>query len=915
MVRQNLGNWKKKYQPVITPESWSTDDERQAFVKQLKERRRFPRKELLEVLANAYTITNRGKKLEILETIGELLKEARDSYIPEDLLDLLRTTPDPEIRHWIIQILPIIGNDALIPSIIPLFRHTNHIFCNAALRLLERFNVDVVAEIMAAELVIGTWHNRTEPLRFLNDIAPDKVIGPCRQALIVGDAHDRLTAVSILADLRSAEAITILSETVDDDSEAVRLLLTSEIGRIPGDLSVSTLVKLTEDRWCAVVVKALEGLRRLGDESCLPAVIRCTGNENARVRAASLATLGVIGTAEQIDLLIEGIKNSDIHIRQSALEALIQLSGTIDSTKMITKLIQDDNVHVRRAAAQILGEIDASRLFERIFDYLQDPDWWVRESAVNSLSKIKDPGVFPAAVELLNHPDPALRRSAVDILVNLGHPMAVIPIIQLLKDQDHRVREQAIIGLGKLGNAEIVPLLSGLLAIPELVYVTAEALGNLGHSTAIQPLIQRLSSADTKARLIIMNALEKLQATESIPTLETYLADADLDVQIRAKEVLSRLKIRSIYHADSDDRWWKKHHLSVLDSILMEARDRDAVELFLVSGGPAMIRLDSDLVPISEEIISQDQIYSMMHSILSPVQEERFHSGFDLDFSHEIPEGGRFRGNLLRHSGGVNLVFRVLPEEIPELDDLHVPGFIGSLASIQDGLVLITGPAMCGKTSTIAALINRMNETRNENIVTIEDPIEFVHPHRNCLITQREIGRHTTTFTQAIRSALREDPDIIMISDLRDPDTLAMALTASESGHYILASMDSISAVQTIERIINAFPPEHRNQIAITLSESLKTIICQQLVPRKNSDASVVAIEILVNTPAIASMIRDDKLFQIPSMIATGAQHGMISMDQALVKLVRQELITADDAYARAFDKYQFESFMKEMAE
>lgn len=915
MVRQNLGNWKKKYQPIITTDSWSTDEERQAFVKQLKDRRRFPRKEILDVLANVYTVSSHDKKKEIMESIAQLLRDARDSYVPDELLDLFRTTPDPEIRNWIVRILPDISNDALIPSLIPLFRHTNPLFRKAALQLLEKFNIDVVAEILAAELVIGTWHRRSEPLRFLNEIAPDKVVEPCRQALIIGDEDDRMTAVSILAEVRTAEALKILAETYDDDSDAVRLLLASEIGRIPGDISVPTLIRLTQDRKCRIVVKALEGLRRLGDESSLPAVLRCCEHEAVWVRVASLVTLGEIGTAAEVERLISGIKDRDIQIRQAAQEALIHLSSRTNTVEFIEPLLQDENVNVRRAAAQVLGEIDASKLFEKIFVYLKDSDWWVRETVIASVSKIKDPGVFAAAVELLSHPDASMRRHAMDILVNIGNALAVFPIVQLLKDQDFDVRERAVAALGQIGSAETVPILAGLLTIPSMVYAAAEAMGNIGHSSAVPPLIQQLPKADTRARLVIMNALEKLNASESIPTLESYLSDPDRNVQIRAMEVLSRLKVSAYSSAESDDRWWRKKHFSILDTMLMEARFRDASDLFIVSGSPAIIRQNSDLVPISEEIISEDQILSMIHGVLSPIQEQVFESGYDLDFAHEISGGGRYRGNLLRHSGGINLVFRVLPEEIPSLAELNIPESVGNLMSGSGGLILVTGPAMSGKTSTVAAMISRINDLETQNIITIENPIEFVHQHRNSLITQREIGRHTGSFAEAVRSALREDPDILMLSDLKEQGTIGAVLAAAESGRFVLASMDSISAVQTIERIINAFPADRQDQVRISLSESLKAIICQQLVPLIDQEHSVVAMEIMINTQAVAGLIRDNKIFQIPSLIATGSLHGMISMDQSLVRLVRNGSVSSEDAYARAFDKNQFESFMTEMAE
>ena len=917
MVRQNIGNWKKKYRPIITTESWSTEEERQAFVRQLKARPRFPHRELLEVVENAFAIADRQKKMEILETVGEALLDTDFPSIPEGLMKILVSTPDPDIRHWLVTIMPTICTDAVMPSLVQLFQHSNPHFHKIAREILEKFNPDTVADTIASELMFGKWTMRQEALIFLNEIAPDKAVGACQYALQIGRDEDKITSIKLLAQIRTPEAINTLAEHAANPSDEIRFLLASLLGRIPGAASVKTLIQLTQDKRVKVVVKALEGLRRLANPSSLSAIVRCANHENSRVRAASLAALKEIGTHEQIDMLVQGIKDADIHIRQSALDAITAICSRseIDGTEMITELLQDEDVNVRRAAAQILGSINAPAVLENISVYLEDTDWWVRESIVQSLSKIKDPRVFPTALDLLQHPEPALRRYAIDILVNQKNPNAIGSLTLLLKDQDWWVRERAVVALGLLGSKDSVPLLAKLLTIPALAGVAAEALGNIGHPSAIQPLIDHLPKVDSKTKLIFLNSLERLQAVDSIEILESYLDSSEHTVRIRVKEVLARLKTAPERATETDERSWLKKHLSILDTMLIEARQQQASELILANNSPVMLRIDGDLVPISTETIAEDQILSLMYPLLNPIQMEHFSQSGDFVFSHEIPNNGRYHGNLLRHGTGITLAFRVLPEETPTLESLMLPKAIASTTSLNKGLVLVTGSAKCGKTSTIAALINRINETRTEIIITLENPIEYVHVRQNCFIIQREVGKHTLSFPQAIRGALREYANVLMIGDIRDAETLWMAITAADSGLLVFASMETPSVEHTLNTIIHSFPEKRRDYIRTLLSETLQTIVSQQLVPQQESDSSVPALEILINTPSVAGLIREDKIYQIPSVISAGDQHGMITMDQSLINYVRQGLVTYEDACARAFDRNRFDLFYKKIQE
>jgi len=916
LVRKNIGSWKKRFQLIITPDSWENSEERDQFIKQLLSRRRFPRTELIEVLKNSYAIGNRDKRKEIVEAVGTIFSEARNVDIPTDLLDLFKSTSDQELRKWIIANLPKFSKDAIVPEIITLYRHPNRVYRLAANKLLDQYDLDIVADCLADELIQGNWANRTDPLRFLNEIAPDKILEPCKYSLSTGSEADRKTAIELLSELRTNAAMKILKEAADDNSRVVRLAVANAVSRIPENTSIDILLKFTSDSKTAVVIQALEGIRRLGEERSIPAVVKCVHHEDSNVRAQSLATLGEIGTAEHLELLIEGIKDPDIHIRQSALQATIHISRKkgIDVVRLVSTLMNSENVNVRRAAAQIIGQVNVTNMLEKVFGYLQDNDWWVREMVANSLAKLKDDRVFPAVVDLLSHPDPSLRRYAVDILISIGNRKAVMPIIQLLKDQDWWVRERAVVALGKLGTSSVIDILCSLLDIPELIYSASGSLGEIGHSSAIEPLMEHLEKADDDAKLAIMTALEKLKAIDAIPIIEKYLIADNREIRNKAKEVLTRLKVDPEKLNKLSERWWEQHDLSILDTMLLEARHQSTTELLLSSNQPLLARINNDLVPISKEILTVNQILTMISNILTPGQEKQFHSRFNLDFSYEIDGGGRYHGNLLKHANGVNLVFKIIPDTLPDLDKLDLPEIINKLSKLENGLILVTGPISCGKKTTLAAIVNKINENRKANIITIEDPIGFVHPRKNCLVTQREVGRHTSSFPRALRAALREDPDVILISDLRDRETISMALTAAESGHLVLASMCSISTAETIDKIIQTFPVDSQDHIRTVLSESLQVVVSQLLIPG-NTKKMAIATEILINTTAVSSIIRENKLFQLGSLITAGGKHGMMSMDQSLIKLVKENQISRKEAFGRSQDKKQFENYLKELGD
>ena len=347
-----------------------------------------------------------------------------------------------------------------------------------------------------------------------------------------------------------------------------------------------------------------------------------------------------------------------------------------------------------------------------------------------------------------------------------------------------------------------------------------------------------------------------------------------------------------------------------IDSFLKLGLAQGCSDIHLAVGVPPMLRMNGDLMPIKFRELSDTELESYVMEIISDSQKEHFYSGQDLDFSYVDEEGGRFRVNLFRKDSGVGVVFRHIPNEVPTLDQLNVPDIIRDFCDYHQGMVLVTGSTGTGKSTTLAAMINHLNQTRSLNIISLEDPIEFVHPSKQSQVIQRELGTHLASFGDGVRSAMREDPDVILVGELRDADTISMAMTAAETGHLVLGTLHTTSAVKSIDRIIDALPGDLREQTKSFLSQSLKAVVTQVLVKTLDGRGRKAILEVLVNNRAISKMIMTDQSHQIPGQLQTGRNTGMQLMDQALLESVQAKEIDPDDAIRYALDKKKFQRFV-----
>ena len=343
-----------------------------------------------------------------------------------------------------------------------------------------------------------------------------------------------------------------------------------------------------------------------------------------------------------------------------------------------------------------------------------------------------------------------------------------------------------------------------------------------------------------------------------------------------------------------------------IDAFLQLGYDRGVSDMHFAVGMPPMFRMSGELMPIQYRDITHEELESLLLEILNEDQIDDIMSGRDLDFSYASEGVGRFRAHIYRKTNGFGAAFRVIASRIPKLGDLGMPPVVEKLLDNHQGLVLITGATGTGKTSTLAAMIHHLNHTRRYNIITLEDPIEFVHESNLSLVVQREVGRHVETFSAGLRAALREDPDVILVGEMRDAETISLAMTAAETGHLVLGTLHTTSAAKTLDRIVDGLPAEQKAQGVVSLAQSLRGVVSQTLVKAPNGRSRKAIVEILIMTHAIGNLLTSGKAFQIPMRMETGRNLGMQLMDQALLEAVQNKEVDPNDAYLYAQDKKPF---------
>ncbi|HEX4240987.1 MAG TPA: PilT/PilU family type 4a pilus ATPase [Steroidobacteraceae bacterium] len=349
--------------------------------------------------------------------------------------------------------------------------------------------------------------------------------------------------------------------------------------------------------------------------------------------------------------------------------------------------------------------------------------------------------------------------------------------------------------------------------------------------------------------------------------------------------------------------------MPAIDSYLKQVLDKNGSDLHFLAGDLPRVRQYGELKALANEPLAAEAVKSALYEIMPKLSLERFEAKDGTDFAYAIPDVARFRVNVMRQLNGMGAVFRAIPSKAKSAEELKLPPAVMGLCKINSGLILVTGKTGSGKSTTLAAMIDDINTREKGHILTIEDPIEFVHLRKSCLISQREIGVHATSFSSALTSALREDPDVILVGELRDLETMSIAVTAAEMGILVMGTLHTNGAAPTVDRLVNAFPADKQPHVRTMLSTSLRGVVSQQLIPKVDKQGRVAALEVLINTPAVANLIRQGKLDQLENAMQSGAQFGMRLMDTAIQGLLDQRQISGKEAYKKAINKSRFEQY------
>jgi twitching motility protein PilT len=647
---------------------------------------------------------------------------------------------------------------------------------------------------------------------------------------------------------------------------------------------------------------------------------RLAADPDPAVRDKVIEVLATRAPQLSIDLLIEALPNSGYSLQQIIVEAMARAAvgqGVAFAEKLLPALASGD-ASTRTAVMKILMSIgDSAGVIKRYIRFSATLAGFVRDRSLDSLREF-GPALVDPVIELLQDPDPDIRSGAIAVATGFDDVRIVPATIQLLRDSDWWIRISAADTLGRLKDPRAVEPLVASLGDVEIKRAAIEALGRIADPRALPALGRMLADPAPDVRIEVMLALKHFKHPQVLNAI-TSVAQNDQDRAVRTHAIeildgLARSDKSSLAQVDAI----RKSALTVssakgearLNTLLIATRNQGASDFHLSVGQPPIVRLAADLLRAQGEPFTAAQTEAMLREVLSEKQWNTLETQHQVDFCYVIQQGGRYRANVFYDQSGYNGVFRVIPEKPPTIVELGLPAHLAEISDYHQGLVLVCGPSGSGKSTTLAALVNLFNETRNDHILTMEDPVEFVHPFKNCLVNQREVGSHTVSFARALRAALREDPNVIVIGELRDNESVSLALTAAETGHIVLGTLNSTSAPKAIDRILSSFPADEQPQIRASLSESLKYCIAQRLLPAKEGRRQVAAFEVLKGTTNIGTMIRDEKTYQIYSAMQIGRSLGMQTFDEALKDLLRRDQISAETAYMAALKKEDFESMV-----
>jgi twitching motility protein PilT len=840
-------------------------------------------------------------------------------------------TASPEGRTLLVELLPRLNCVADHGELVELLRLPDGEIRAAAARVLIEVGSKAAVTTLSPLLLERGFPGFREGLEVVARVGGAQAAPVLERLLLRPDPTERLLAIRWLGDPRvmgrhSAVALRAMQPLLRDPHESIGIAAAIAIGQLASEAEYhAILVPLVDGKNLKLAGTIVEGLKRFPTARTAEVLERklASGPNVLRLAALSAVENALAAAAADVDpllgVVVTALGHPQIAVRNKASEVMSALSRSphVEVGRTIVWLLRSGDVTTRRMAAEVLKSIQDphGELWPKLITSLRDDDWWVRETVMQALLELAGTGLSRYMVAWLKDGSDVVRRFALGVLARLKDPDTIAAVVHVARtDTDWWAREKAIEVIAGFKDARAVPILVELMQqIPELQLACIDALRAIDVERARPHLLPLLSSTDADVRLQVLRFVEEQNDPAHKALVEPLASDADPSVQRLARALLVRWRVVKASGesdavvpppqaggavggaVDVDDR--------PLDQLLVRLFEAGGDDLIVAPERPLFMKRHGRIEALTTHPLSTDRVASLLTPLVTAQMAERLDQKRDVDFSLTVKSGGqRVRANLFRQRGGLSAVFRAVRAEIPVLDGLGLPAAVKDLLRLRTGLVLVCGPTSSGKSTTLAAFIDAINRTQPRHVISIEDPIEIVHGHKLALVQQRELGTHTKSYARALKSALREDPDVIVIGELRDRETIELALTAAETGHLVIATLHTHSAVRTINRIIGEFPPAQQPNIRAMLSESLRAVVSQRLLPRKDGLGVVPAVEVLMATPAVANLIRESRVHQVRSTMQTGAALGMQTLDVSLQALVTAGIVDIEDARRVAED-------------
>ena len=866
----------------------------------------------IEVFAELPASSGESYKLACAFLLGAI-RRFPDRALFAPLARVLPRAAHPVTRDALVQALPLVnnvGDHGLLVQLLHVEREEPRL---AALKVLEKVAVGPTFEAIAADFRSG---GHAAPLAVLQEVSRTfRMRGMSIVSAAMGSTDPRMVAAGF--EVAAAQVNepgfdrTALWDAararVLDGNDAIAAAAIGCVSVIAEDDAdyLEAVAAALEDGSVAVACAALRGMKRFPTPRVLAALEARLLRGPVRASVAALQTLQDIATDDVIPPLVAALGHRRLAVRTEAVKVLKLLAGStsIDIARAVLWLLRSRSAEVRRMASEVLSAMrsGAATLWPRLVAFIRDEDWWVRERLADALVPMAGPQLIPHLMPLLDDASAGVRRFATATLGRIGDASSLgALLVRARDDADWLVREEAVRSIGKVGDARAVPYLVKLLGVSGLEVACLQVLGEQKRDEAQGEIAGLLSRPERDVRLAAMRYAILIDARSLADELALRLADPDAEVARLAGVTLRQWQ----YRGSSDPELEEADR--VLAKLLRQVVKSDASDLILISGQPAFLKRMGKIERITSRELSAENVYDLLAALLTPEQVELLGQKVDVDFSHENRRvGARFRVNVLQGEHGLGAVFRLVKNEVRPLGELGVPAVVQAFADLPSGLVLLGGPPGAGKSTTLAGLIQAINQHSARHIITIEDPIEGLHRPIKSVITQREIGVHTKSYGSALRAALREDPDVILVGELRDLETISFAVAAAETGHLVLGTVHAVAADSCVERLITAFPADRHAQIRTMLADVLRAVVCQHLVPQVGG-GRVLACEVMINSEAIANLIRKGQSHQIASTMVLGRELGMQLMDDNLAQLVATGRVDVADANVKARDKGRF---------